>query len=141
MSWNPLDWLKPASELTDSIGNAIDNIVTSDEERLTLRNELEALKIGFDTKMAELQAKYEEERTKRWVSDNQDGTWLSRNIRPYTLIYLTLVVSALAILDGNWGSFVIKSAWVTLFEAAFIVTLGGYFTLRTIDKYGQRKKR
>jgi len=135
MSWNPLDWFAPASKLTDSIGDAIDKVVTSDEERLELRNELVKLQTAYRLEIGKLISKAEEERTKRWVSDNENGTKLSRNIRPYTLIYLTLVVTSLAALDGNYGNFVVKTAWVSLFESAFLVVLGGYFALRTYEKF------
>lgn len=135
MGLNPLDWFKPAADLVDSVGKAIDDNVTSDEERLKLRNELEALAGSFEVQMEELRIRYEEELTKRWVSDNENGSWMSRNIRPYTLIYITAIVSILAILDGNIGNFVIKPAWVSVFEYAFYLSLGGYFGLRTYEKH------
>jgi len=59
MSW--LSFLTGgAGSLVDSIGNAIDNNITSDEERLKLRNELVKLNQDFTLKAYEFQAKEDE---------------------------------------------------------------------------------
>lgn len=59
MSW--LSFLTGgASELVDSIGNAIDKNITSDEERGKLRNELVKLNQDFVTKAYEFEAKQAE---------------------------------------------------------------------------------
>ena len=74
MTLNPLDWFKPVGELVESIGKAVDDNVTSDEERMILKNDLEAMMVSFKVKMAEIGAQVEAERTKRWDSDNTHGT-------------------------------------------------------------------
>jgi len=134
MSWFKETVIDSVTGLVSGLGKAIDDNVTSDEEKLILRNEMEAMAYAFKTKLLEAEAKGEEERTKRWESDNKSVSALNRVIRPYTLIYLTLVISALAITDGNFGEFVVKDAYVSLFEMAFLVALGGYFTLRSWEK-------
>jgi len=134
MSWFQETIVDSVTDLVTGFGDAIDKNVTSDEERLILKKDMEAMVYAFKTKLLEAEAKGEEERTKRWESDNKSVSKLNRVIRPYTLIYLTLVISALAVTDGNIGEFIIKGAYVSLFEMAFIVTLGGYFTLRTYEK-------
>lgn len=134
MSWFGEEIVDSVAGLVTGFGDAIDKNVTSDEERLTLKKEMEAVAYAFKTKLLEAEAKGEEERTKRWESDNQSLSALNRVIRPYTLIFLTLVISLLAITDGNFGEFIVKAPYVSLFETAFLVALGGYFTLRTYEK-------
>ena len=41
-------------KIVDSVGNAIDNLVTSDEEKLTLKNELARIQIEAKNKKDEL---------------------------------------------------------------------------------------
>lgn len=58
-----------ASTLVDSVGNAIDNIVTSDEERMQLQNALAQIKIEAENKAAELALEGE----KLYLADKQDA--------------------------------------------------------------------
>jgi len=132
-SLNPLDWLKPAADLVDSVGEAIDNNITSDEERMTLKNELKTITVGFKIKMEEFASKVEAERTKRWESDNTHGTVLARNVRPLTLIYLLFVFTLLALTDGNFGEFVVKAIYITVFEALLYIVFTAYFTSRGLE--------
>ncbi len=81
-----------ASDLVESLGDAIDKNVTSDEERLILRKDLEKIGTSFKAKTAELEASYQEELTKRWQSDNQASA-LARNVRPLSLVYLLFIVT------------------------------------------------
>lgn len=134
LSLNPIDWLKPAGDLIESIGKAVDDNITSDEERLTLKNDLEAMMVSFKLKMEEMAHKVEEERTKRWESDNNHGTTLAKNVRPLTLIYLLLVFTVLSITDGNFGTFTIKALYVDVFEALLFIVFTAYFTSRGLEK-------
>jgi hypothetical protein len=64
-----------ASTVIDSVGSAVDRLVTSDEERLSLKNEL----ANFDTEI-----------TNRHAADMASDSWLSKNIRPLTLAFLMI---------------------------------------------------
>ena len=57
--------------------------------------------------------------SQRWDSDMKSDSWLSKNTRPMTLIYLTLVMSILIILDST-VLLEIKEGWVSLLEALLI---------------------
>ena len=71
-----------------------------------------AQKIGADEKLSEAdkqllleELKFDriemEETTKRWVSDNQTDSYLTRNIRPLTLAFLTATLFIYIILDSS----------------------------------------
>ncbi len=59
----------------------IDECITSTEEKMQLKNELQKI-------IQEQEALIEQEVTKRWESDNLQSSWLPRNIRPFTIFCL-----------------------------------------------------
>ena len=116
-----------------AIGDAIDKNITSDEEKFTLKNQLAKLEIDAALKATELENEYQKEITKRWESDNK-STQLTKNIRPLTLIYLLIVLSAMAFSSGNIGEFKIDSAFVELFKILAVTAFGAYFGGRSYEK-------
>lgn len=82
----------------------------------------------------EARQKQEEEKTKRWESDNNSDSRIAKMVRPMLVIYLVFVVTIFAILDGNMLGFSIKDVWVTLFTSLAITAVSGYFVLRTYEK-------
>ena len=61
----------------------IDEIVTSKEEKMTLKNALQQMLIDSE---AELQKNV----TERWKADMSSDSWLSKNVRPMVLIFLVV---------------------------------------------------
>jgi len=116
---------KPASEL-------VDNLHTSKEEKLQLRNTLIEMK-------NQLKIRLEEEVTKRWEADSKSDSWLSKNVRPMTLVYLMGLLTLFALTDGNIGTFQIEEAYIGLFRALAVTAFGGYFVLRGIEKTVKKK--
>ena len=86
--------------VVDSVGNAIDNLVTSDEEKLQLKNELAKIELDAQQKQKELDLQYEQQLTQRQANDMQSDSWLSKNIRPLTLIFILVMYSLLSISSG-----------------------------------------
>jgi len=115
-------------------GDAIDKIVTSDEERLTLKNELAKITTMHEEKMQEFAGKYETELTERHKSDMQSDNQLAKNIRPASLIFLLVVVCILAVTDGNLGEMAIKESYIDLFASLLMVAFGFYFGGRSLEK-------
>ena len=79
-----------------------------------------------------------QEITKRWQSDMMSDSWLSKNIRPLSLAFLTLTLFIYIILDSSLESFKIDSEWVSLLGNLLMLVYGGYFGARTLEKI--RKK-
>ena len=94
-------------------------------EKLALENKKE------DNRHEEHQ---EKSRTDRWDSDNNSDSRFAKLIRPMLVMYLVIVCTILAIIDGNVAQFTIKDAWVTLFTSLAVTAVAGYFTLRTYEK-------
>ncbi len=79
-----------------------------------------------------------QEVTKRWSSDMTSDSWLSKNIRPLSLAFLTLTLFIYIILDSSLEGFKIDEQWVSLLGNLLMLTYGGYFGARTLEKI--RKK-
>ena len=126
--------------ILSSVGNIVDNLTTSDEERLSAKQAIEEVLMK-----AEVQA--QQEVTKRWEADMKSDNWLSKNIRPLIcifltdtvkialgLIFLTAIFVVVSIFDGNAGGFVISPAYIPIYQTLLITVYGAYFAGRTIEK-------
>ncbi len=69
----------------------------------------------------------------RWSSDMKSDSWLSKNTRPMTLIFLTLAMTIFIILDST-VLLEIKTGWVSLLEALLITVYVAYFGSRGAEK-------
>jgi len=110
-----------------SIGNAIDKIATSDEERLIIKKEIQEI-------LEEADNNAQKEVSARWAADMNSDSFLSKNIRPMVLIFLTVIFSALAFTDGNIGTFKIAEAYIPIFQTLLVTVYGAYFVGRSWEK-------
>lgn len=118
-----------ASTLVEKVGEAIDRNVTSDEERLRLKVELD--KIHND---------YEGELTKRLQADAQSDSWLSKNVRPLTLITLLFLFLLFSTLDA-FKVIVISQQYIDLLGEMSLTALAFYFGSRGVEKITKTIKR
>ncbi len=82
-----------------------------------------------------------EETTKRWVSDNQTDSYLTRNIRPLTLAFLTATLFIYIILDSSIEGFKIDPNWIDLLSSLLLLVYGGYFGMRSAEKITKHWKK
>ena len=113
--------------LIKDVGKVIDNLTTTDEERLAAKLKIEQLLEQAD-KDAQNQV------TKRWELDMQSDSFLSKNIRPLVLVYLTSIFTILAFADGNVGGFQVAEEYIPIFQSLLITVYGAYFVGRTWEK-------
>jgi len=113
--------------LIKDVGNVIDKLTTTDEERLAAKQKIQELLEKADQD-AQTQI------TERWKLDMQSDSFLSKNIRPLVLIYLTVIFTALAFFDGNIGGFQVDQAYIPIFQSLLITVYGAYFVGRTWEK-------
>ena len=113
------------------VGDVIDNLSTSEEERLAAKQAMEEVLM-----QAESQA--QEQVTRRWEADMKSDNWLSKNIRPLICIFLTAMFVIISIFDGNAGGFEIAPAYIPIYQTLLITVYGAYFAGRSIEKI--RKK-
>lgn len=138
MTWLTDLFTSSAAKVVDSVGEAVDKLVTSDEERLQIKLELEKAKLAaaYDAhKLAqEADAKMEEEVSARWKADMAGDEPLAKKVRPLSLIYLLMVVTIMAFADGNLLTFNIKQAYIDLFQALLMLVFGAYYGSRGLEK-------
>jgi len=77
--------------------------------------------------------------SERWSSDMKSDSWLSKNTRPLTLIYLTLCMSVFVVLDST-VILEINQGWVSLLEALLITVYVAYFGSRGAEKITKIRK-
>ena len=86
-------------------------------------------------KLLEMDSKEIKEVSKRSDSDMASDSWLSKNVRPITLIYLTLATTIYIVLDSLQISFKIDEAWIELLKTLLVTIYVAYFGSRGFEKY------
>ncbi len=86
-------------------------------------------------KLIEIDSQEFSEISKRWDSDMQSDSWLSKNVRPITLIYLTLATTIYIVLDSLQIDFKIDEAWIELLKTLLVTIYVAYFGSRGFEKY------
>ena len=108
------------------VNNLVDNIVTTDEERKSLKIKLKQI-------LAQAEGSAQEQVTRRWEADSKAG-WLPANIRPLTLAFLTLIFVSISFFDGNVGGFKMNPIYVPVYQTLLLCVYSAYFAGRSIEK-------
>jgi len=82
-----------------------------------------------------------QETTKRWTADMGSDSWLSKNIRPLSLAFLTLTLFIYIVLDSSLEGFKIDSNWIDLLSSLLLLVYGGYFGARSAEKITRNWKK
>ena len=120
-----------ASQLVDSVGGVIDDLVTTDDERMAAKAKLKQIVLEHEAKM-------EQNITDRWTADMKSDSWLSKNVRPLVLIFLIVCTMLMIFIDAGTVSFHVEEKWTDLLQLVLITVIGAYFGGRSIEKV--RKK-
>ena len=110
----------------------VKNLITSD-------NKIKAVDKEQAMKLIEQDLQELKEISGRWRADMKSDSWLSKNTRPLTLIYLTLSMTILMVLDSTI-ILDINSGWVSLLEALLITVYVAYFGSRGAEKITKIRK-
>ena len=111
----------------EKIGNVVDNLSTSEEERLAARKAIKEL-------LLKAESDAQDQVTRRWESDMRSDNWLSKNISPLICVFLTVIFVVLSMFDGNIGEFKIQDSYVPIYQTLLITVYGAYFAGRSIEK-------
>ena len=131
MSWLSEIFSSSAGAIVDSVGNAIDKLVTSDEEKLQLKNELVKIQLEATLKANEQANEAEAQITERWKSDNEHI--ITRLVRPLSFGWVIMLFSVVIIGDTNWG-FTVKDAYIPVIETLLVTMTIAYFGSRGAEK-------
>jgi hypothetical protein len=123
-------------------GKLIDKLIPDPEAKAKAQLELtklaqdgELAKMANDSKMYEVE---QNNLTERMQADMASDSWLSKNIRPLTLIYILVAYLILAILDAALID--IADSFVELLGQWGMLVMSFYFGGRTLEKIMDMKK-
>jgi hypothetical protein len=105
------------------------------ETALPLEDKEKALKL-LELDVIEMQ-----EISKRWNSDMKSDSWLSKNTRPMSLIFLTISMVILILLDSFELKFGVDDNWIDLLQTLLVTVYVAYFGSRGAEKFQAIKKK
>jgi len=140
------DFLRGAKSVAPDLLNLVGNITGVDmlknignsikgDKNLSPEDKETALKL------LELDVIEAQEVSKRWSSDMQSDSWLSKNVRPLTLMFLILFTSFVIVTDSKteWN-FEVRESYIQLLESLLLTVIVAYFGSRGMEKYKKIKK-
>ena len=116
-----------AGDLVKNVGGVIDDLTTSKEEKLEAERKIKELIANYEVEM-------ERNITARWEADLKSDSWLSKNVRPMTLIFLIVCTMLLIFIDAGAINFNVKDSYVDLLQLVLITVIGAYFGGRSLEK-------
>jgi len=116
-----------AAELVKGVGGVIDNLHTSEEEKLAAEAKIKDLVMGYEAEM-------QKQITERWKMDMNSDSWLSKNIRPLVLVFLVISTVLMIFIDAGAISFSVEDKWTDLLQLVLITVIGAYFGGRSLEK-------
>jgi len=111
-----------------------------DHEEELLRLRIEEKKLGLDELQAFATAIQNENNnvSDRWKADMASDSWLSKNVRPGTLVYILTAYLLFALLDGY--GYKISETYITLLGQWGLIVMTAYFGGRTVEKVMEMRK-
>ena len=122
----------PLAAIFDVGMKVLEKVIPDPEARA--RAQAELLKVQQEGRLAELQADNIEaqELTKRLEADMGSDSWLSKNIRPMTLIFILVVYTVFAMMSAFGHN--ANEEYVTLLGQWGMLIMSFYFGGRTLEK-------
>ena len=120
-----------AADLVKGVGGVIDNLHTSNEEKLAAENKIKELISDYEIKM-------EANITDRWKADMNSDSWLSKNVRPLVLIFLVVCTVLMIFIDAGSIKFTVEEKWTDLLQLVLITVIGAYFGGRSLEKRNKK---
>jgi hypothetical protein len=127
----------PLTALFDIGTKLIDKLIPDPEAKA--KAQVELLKLQQEGKLAELQADMNEQNnvSERWKADLGSDSWLSKNVRPMTLV--ALLVAYFIFATASAFDIVVKPAYVELLGQMIMLIVSAYFGGRTLEKIMEMK--
>ena len=116
-----------AKDLVEGVGGVIDNLHTSEEEKLEANQKIKELVSNYEVEM-------EKQITDRWKSDMTSDSWLSKNVRPLVLVFLVITTVLMIFIDAGMISIEVEAKWTDLLQLVLITVIGAYFGGRSLEK-------
>jgi hypothetical protein len=129
----------PLGAILDIGGKLIDRLMPDPEQKA--KAQLELLQMQQNGQLAQIQAEIagQQEVSKRWEADMASDSWLSKNIRPMTLIFILGAYFVFSMMSAfNYDT---NEAYVKLLGEWGQLVMLAYFAGRTIEKCMDMKEK
>ena len=119
-------------------GKLIDKLIPDPEAKA--KAQLELATLAQNGELAQLQADVSEQQelTKRQQADMMSDSWLSKNIRPMTLIFILITYTVFGMMSA-WD-IEVNNNYVELLGQWGMLIMSFYFGGRTLEKVMEMKK-
>ena len=114
-------------EMADKVSSVVDRFVQTPDEKIAFKKEMAEL-------LTKAQAEKEKNVTERWVSDMTSDNYLSKSVRPLTLIFLIASTILLIFIDSGFITFVVDDEWKDLLKVLLVTVVAAYFGGRSYEK-------
>ena len=103
-------------------------------KQLEMEHEETLLKLSLEEKKVDYAfvEKQEQQISDRWLSDNKDGSWLAKNVRPAGFAFWTVLFGIVILIDGNLIT--LNQAWPPIIQNVYMMFLGSYIGARAYEK-------
>jgi len=127
----------PLMALVDVGMKVLDKFIPDPEAKAKAQKEL--LQMQQEGRLAELNADMNEQNnvSERWKADLGSDSWLSKNVRPMTLV--ALLVAYFIFATASAFDIVVKQVYVELLGQMIMLIVSAYFGGRTLEKIMEMK--
>ena len=109
----------------------VKNLISKEPDIIISPQDKETALMLLEQDMVEMQ-----EVSKRWESDMKSDSWLSKNTRPLSLIFLTVMSIAFIWVDSHEHlSFTVEQEWISLLKTLTTTVYVAYFGSRGAEKW------
>lgn len=113
--------------LKGDVAGAIQAVLATDE--LSDEEKQQALKL-IELDIAEMNGI-----STRWNADMASDSWLSKNVRPLSLVFLTFTTVLLIYLDAFTIDVEVPTEWIDLLKSLLLGVYVAYFGSRGVEKF------
>lgn len=126
--------------LVGNIGDTVKKFVTTDKDRLEAQQAIEKQVQDYTLKLSDQLQTVEAQLTARQANDMASDSWLSKNIRPLTMAFLSVSYIILAfgsVFGLDPAKLELLRPWVSSIEALLQTVFVFYFGSRGFEKITQ----
>jgi hypothetical protein len=124
----------PLKDLIGSVGGIIDNLNTSDDEKLKAHRELVSLQQTLTIKLAELDQQWAATQADVIKTEAQASSWLTRSWRPLTMLFFVAMIGTVVWTGGYVNGHQLEHDFVMKILEIVQYGLSGYVVGRTVEK-------
>ena len=132
------DFLRSISfkKVAEVVGNVVTGDIKSAIDVLSnSKDEMTEEQRKFALKLLEQDIEESKEISKRWSSDMASDSFLSKNIRPLSLAFLTVTTVSLIYIDFFNEELTVPTEWIDLLKSLLLGVYIAYFGSRGVEKF------